>query len=706
MAETFDMIAKTFFGLEGVLAAELDALGAQDTRTGRRMVSFRGDARMLARANVHCRTAVRILKPIHTFEAADEQALYRGVGQIEWLAHLDADGSLAIDPVVHSPIFNNSLYAAQLAKDAIVDQIRAATGRRPAVNLVDPDLRINLHVDRQRVTVYLDASGDSLHKRGYRAATGEAPINEVLAAGILRLTGWDENSPLADFMCGSGTFLIEAALAARRIAPGLVRKQFGYMRWKDFCKETHEAVLDEARRHVLPNLPFPIQGSDLDPWVISAACENARRAGVEADIRFSVENFESVAPPAASGTLVTNPPYDERMKTAQIAAVYQRVGDVLKQRWAGHTAFLFTGNLEAAKHIGLRTSAKIRLFNGPIECRLLKFVLFASSETKIPPRQPDRPGQEQAAAFGNRLARMAKHWHRWARRQGITSYRVYDRDVPEVPLTVDWYDGQVLITECQRPHSRTEIEQQAWFEQMAELVSRTLDVPHERMTLCPRGRSAAGRHKDKPQPRVVEVHEADLRFEVHLGSGQETGLDLDARILRGMLRAESAGKRVLNLFARTGANTVAAAAGSAASTTSVESSRASLDWAQRNLRLNGLLRPEQRLLCQDPLEFVHDLDPAGQAPFDLAVLQPPSFDGKRREGVWNVQDGHAELLNRLLECMAIGGKIYFLTTFRRLTLHEKQIAQATVREITRQTVPPDFRNKKVHRCWTLVRTVG
>jgi putative N6-adenine-specific DNA methylase len=278
------MIAKTFFGLEHVLADELAALGVEQIRPGRRMCAFQGTQRLMYRANLECRTAVRILKPIHTFTATNEDELYRGVGRVDWGTLLDVEGTLAIDPVVHSVAFSNSLYAAQLAKDAIVDQLRTGK-RRPNVDLLDPLLRINLHIDQQRVTLYLDASGDSLHKRGYRVETGEAPINEVLAAGILRLTGWDQRSPLVDFMCGSGTFVIEAALWARRMAPGLLRRKFGYMRWKDFSPATHDELMQEIRQQVRGPLDFAIQGSDLDAEVIEAARANARRAGVERDVR-------------------------------------------------------------------------------------------------------------------------------------------------------------------------------------------------------------------------------------------------------------------------------------------------------------------------------------------------------------------------------------------------------------------------------------
>jgi 23S rRNA (guanine2445-N2)-methyltransferase / 23S rRNA (guanine2069-N7)-methyltransferase len=665
------------------------------------MVAFRGVRRMLYRANIHCRTAVRVLVPIASFSAHDERSLYQGVSLVDWLEHLDPDGSLAIDPVVHSPVFSNSLYAAQLAKDAIVDQFRDRVGRRPAVDLDDPRLRINLHIDRQRVTLYLDSSGDSLHKRGYRTVAGEAPINEVLAAGILRLSGWDAESPLADFMCGSGTFAIEAVMLARRIAPGIVRKQFGYMRWRDFDAALHRQLLDEARSEQLDTLAFRIAGSDLDPRMIDVARENARRAGVERDIDWSVANFDSARPPAPTGTLITNPPYDERMKARQITAVYRRIGDALKHNWPGYTAFILAGSAQGARSIGLRASARIQLFNGPLECRLLKFVMTAPAKRES--EAPPRPAAADAlAAFGNRLARMARHWHRAARRQQITAYRLYDRDLPEVPVAVDWYAGHVLLTPYQRRHARTEIEQGQWFHRVVEVVGQTLDVPASQIAVVGLERDAPS-HRGAAGQRGIEVRERDLRFEVHLGAGKSWGVPLDGRLLRARLEGEAAGKRFLSLFAGSGSYTVAAAVGGAAATTSVEPSPGAADCVARNLALNAIHGSEHRVICQDPLAFVAALDTADVPRFDLALVRPPGFDGQRRAGVWNVQDGHIELLNRLLNCMSSGGVIYFVTTFRRLKLHAEQLYGATAREVTRQTVPPEFRDLKVHRAWRIMR---
>ena len=280
MDEPCDLIARTLTGLEEVLASELQALGATDISAQRRVVHFRGDRRVLYAANLWCRTATRVLKPIHTFSATTEDELYRSVQQLDWSEHLSPRDTLAIDPLVSGEVHTHSLYAAQRTKDAIVDQLRERYGQRPNVDLDNPTLRIGLHLRQSQGTIYLDASGGSLHRRGYRTAAGEAPLNEVLAAGILMLGGWDSSKPLVDFMCGSGTIPIEAALLARRIAPGLIRNEFGYMRWRDYDRALHERLVQEAREVALPACASTIHGSDIDASVLELARHNARRAGV------------------------------------------------------------------------------------------------------------------------------------------------------------------------------------------------------------------------------------------------------------------------------------------------------------------------------------------------------------------------------------------------------------------------------------------
>ncbi len=745
----FTLHAKTLSGLEQVLAAELTELGATDVQLGHRLVTFVGDQRLMYRANLGCRTAIRILKPIANFPADSERALYGGVQQIDWSRFLDPGRSLAIDPVVWSSFCTHSLFVAQLSKDAIVDQFRERTGQRPGVDLNEPDLRINIHLVENIATVYLDSSGDSLHRRGYRAKTGDAPIGEVLAAGILRLTEWDRQSTLVDPMCGSGTFCIEAALLARNIAPGVIRRRYGFQTWKDFDQSLRDTVLAELRRGELPSLPFSIVGSDIDAQVVAMAGENARRAGVAADVRFETANAECCQGPTPTGTLVMNPPYDERLKVDQIASFYRRIGDTLKQRLAGYTAWVFTGNLDAAKQIGLRPSRKVRLFNGPIECRLLRFDLYSGTRRTPPDAATPEPAEDvaaavaqdavvessheadaaeipglpaqiqvetpsvpprwrdQAAMFRNRLDRMGKHWRKWARRQGITCFRLYDRDIPDVPLVIDWYEGQLHVAEFVRPHDRSEAEHRVWLDFIVREAAEALGVDPDTQTFLKRRERQRGKSQYERQDDagdMLAVHEGGHTFLVNLSDYLDTGLFLDHRQTRALVEAEAAGKRFVNLFGYTGSFTVYAAAGGAASTTTVDLSNTYLNWARQNMRQNGFTGAAHQFARDDAIAFLRHRAARHEPRFDLAVVDPPTFsNSKRLADVWDVQQHHAELLNLLVEQMAPGGKIYFSTNLRRFKLYEDTLRHVTLREITAQTIPPDFRNKRIHRCWTLVK---
>jgi putative N6-adenine-specific DNA methylase len=373
MPKQFNMVAKTLSGLEALLAEELRELGADDIRPFNRLITFKGDKRLLYKVNFRCRTAIRILVRIKKFNVTDEKHLYDEIKAIDWARYLDKDGTLAIDPVVTNSTFTHSQYVAQLAKDAIVDQFRESTGVRPSVDLKDPDLRLNLHMNQNITTIYLDSSGDSLHKRGYRTQTNVAPINEVLAAGIIQLTQWDRRTPFIDGMCGSGTFVIEAALLAQNIAPGFFRKQFGFERWKDYDPDLYRDVCVEAEGLETRSLPFKIVGSDIDPQTVQIALQNVKNAGLEETVTIECKSFEEQRPPTAPGLLLMNPPYGERIEIRRTREFHKMIGDVLKKKYAGYAAFIFTGNPEAVDSIGLQPVRKTPLFNGAIDCLLLEF---------------------------------------------------------------------------------------------------------------------------------------------------------------------------------------------------------------------------------------------------------------------------------------------------------------------------------------------
>ncbi|MBK6930700.1 MAG: class I SAM-dependent RNA methyltransferase [Saprospirales bacterium] len=369
------MVIKTLQGLEPILAAELEAIGAADIRPLKRAVSCTGDQRLLYRANYELRTALRVLVPFHSFKASDERQYYNSIRQVDWKQYLDVSDTLAVEATVSSAFFRHSQYMALLTKDAIVDQFRDRFGRRPSVNLDAPTLRIHVRIHESQCDLLLDSSGDSLHKRGYRRDTVEAPLNEVLAAGMVLLTGWQGDSTFVDPMCGSGTLAIEAAMIAMRMPPQHKRQSFGFFRWKDFDKKLWAAVKTTADAQALAPR-FRILASDKDPRARNATSINLLSAGLEKVVETEKISFEKLVPPEPTGLLVTNPPYDERLKVEEIAEFYKSIGDRLKQHWSGWTAWLISSNMDAWRNFGLRPSRKIVLYNGSLECYFQKFDLY------------------------------------------------------------------------------------------------------------------------------------------------------------------------------------------------------------------------------------------------------------------------------------------------------------------------------------------
>lgn len=373
------MIAKTLYGFEDLLSKELVQLGAQDVNVGVRNVSFVGDKGFMYKANLALRTAIKILKPIKSFSVKNEADLYRQLYEMNWEQYIKPTGTLAVDATAHSPLFTNTLYIAQKTKDAIVDKFRDTTGTRPSVNLKFPDIKINVHIDRNHCDISLDTSGESLHKRGYKTATNIAPINEVLAAGIIMLSGWDGQSDFMDPMCGSGTILCEAAMIACNIPPNLLRKEFAFERWPDWDVDLFEKIEDSLLNKTR-DFHHRIIGYDKAPSAVSKAKENIKNAKLEDFIEVKHEDFFKTQK-SKNGKLhmVFNPPYGERLDL-QMESFYKSIGDTLKQNYPDTDAWFITSNLEALKHVGLRPSRKIHLFNAKLEARLVKYQIYEGSK--------------------------------------------------------------------------------------------------------------------------------------------------------------------------------------------------------------------------------------------------------------------------------------------------------------------------------------
>lgn len=380
-----ELLVKTLAGLEDVLVQELKNLGASDIEPVKRAVKFTGDLEMLYRANYELRTAVRILLPIATFQTRHPDSLYRRIMKIDWAEYMGVNDTLAVDAVTHSPHFTHSKYAALKVKDAIVDQFREKFRRRPNVNVTHPDLRINVHISNENCTVSLDSSGDSLHKRGYRSEILEAPINEVLAAGLILLSGWQRDSNFIDPMCGSGTIPIEAALFAWNIPPQVNRKEFGFMKWKNYDQELWDKVIQSAKAKQTA-FPHKILGYDKSLKAVKIAQYNVEGAQLEGKVEIERRSFEKLIPPETSnpeqdpGIIIMNPPYDERLEEANIDELYTTIGNQLKREFSGYEAWIISSNYSALKKIGLRPAKKILLFNGSLECKFQKFELYQGSK--------------------------------------------------------------------------------------------------------------------------------------------------------------------------------------------------------------------------------------------------------------------------------------------------------------------------------------
>ncbi len=374
MEQEFELIAKTFMGLEPVLAKELTQLGANNVQIGRRMVSFTGDKEMMYRANFQLHTAIRILKPISHFTAKSADDVYEAVKKIDWTQHLDLEKTFSVDSVVFSEEFRHSKFVSYKVKDAIVDQFRENTGKRPNISVANPDLRLNMHIAEDKCTLSLDSSGESLHRRGYRQESVEAPLNEVLAAGMILMTGWHGETDFIDPMCGSGTLLIEAALIARNMAPGVFRKEYAFEKWPDYDAELFDRIYNDDSQE--REFTHHIYGYDVDMKAVNTARMNVKAAGLTKDITVEEQDFKDFTQPKEKSIIVTNPPYGERISTPNLLATYDMIGERLKHQFLNNDAWILSYREECFDKIGLKPSIKIPVYNGSLECEFRKYQIF------------------------------------------------------------------------------------------------------------------------------------------------------------------------------------------------------------------------------------------------------------------------------------------------------------------------------------------
>lgn len=697
--------------LETLLADELTALGAANAAPTRAGVAFEGDLAAAYRACLWSRLASRVLLRLAEVPAADADMLHGELLALPWEDHLSSRHTFAVDFVGTSATIRDSRFGARRVKDAVMDRLRGIGGGRPRVDLEQPDIRLNVRLQRERATVSLDLSGESLHRRGYRPAGRRAPLKENLAAAVLQRARWPamaaEGATLLDPLCGSGTLLIEAALIAGDVAPGLLRPRFGFERWPGHDHDLWSDIRAEAearRQAGLGRLP-PLLGFDADDKAVTTARRNAIRAGLGERIRIEPRALASQPqrPPAERGLLVTNPPYGHRLEAGRpVEQLYMDLGDWTRRALPGWRIAVLTAGGSLLSALGLRAERTYALYNGALPCRLGVYEIALDATPA-----PRSAVAEAPPALVNRLRKNARHLARWARREGVECYRVYDADLPEYAMAVDLYRGERLYAHVQEYAPPAEISpRKAQHRRGAALaaVGEVFDLPAKAVFFkIRRPRRAAEQYGRQGQTGTFhQVGEPGCRLLVNFTNYLDTGLFLDHRPLRLRLQREAAGRRFLNLFCYTATATVHAAVGGASATVSVDLSHTYLDWARRNLRLNELAEDRHTLIHADCRAWLADAARRRQR-FDLILLDPPTVSRSRRmEGSLDVQRDHPELIGAAAALLAPGGVLYFSTNYRRFRLHEEALNGLEVAEITKETIGPDFaRSPRIHRCWRI-----
>jgi 23S rRNA (guanine2445-N2)-methyltransferase / 23S rRNA (guanine2069-N7)-methyltransferase len=710
-------------GLEYLLVDELLALGCAHATAARAGANVEGTLHDAQRTVLWSRLASRVLWPIAEYDCPDERALYAGAATVEWSRHLRADMTLAVDAHVSGDAITHARYAAQRIKDAVVDTLRGRGGERPDVDLDNPDLRLNLVVRASKAgskaMLSVDLGGGPLHRRGWRQMQGEAPLKETLAAAVLMRGGWPslyaEGGALLDPMCGSGTLLIEGALMAADVAPGLLRDLQGAgaspSRWLGFDDAHWRGLIDEATQRERKGravLQSRFHGSDLDPHAIRAARENAERAGVVEVIDFAVRDVAQLAQTMdARGLVVCNPPYDARL--AADPQLYRALGDALKRVAPDWRASLLCGDAELARATGLRAAKKYQMFNGAIECALIVCDPIRPPQREVSLDAPTPALSEGAQMVSNRVRKNLKAGKAWRSRESVTCYRVYDADIPEYAAAIDVYIGEStgeLWLHVQEYAAPAEIPEATTRKRLQELLAGARDafgVPRERVAVKTRAKGKGGsKYADSgafKRGETLDVREGAAKLRVNLFDYLDSGLFLDHRPMRLRIAEEARDARFLNLFAYTGAATVHAAVGGAAQTTSVDLSATYLQWCADNLKLNAISGARHRLVQADVLQWLL----ADRGEYDLIFCDPPTFSNSARADDFDVQKDHVRLLEAAMARLAFGGTLYFSNNYRRFRFDDAAIsAFAVCEDISADTIPPDFaRNPRIHRAWRL-----
>jgi len=702
-------LALTSFGIEILLAEELKNLNAQQVVQKPEGVYFTATLADAYKICLYCRLSTRILLKVAEGDAENKEQLFATASTVNWSEQFSSDRTFAIDFVGTSDEIRNTQFGALTVKDALVDHFRDQGMARPSVDKGAPDISFQARLLRQKVTIYLDFSGRSLFKRGYREHSGAAPLKEHLAAAIIKRSGWleDTTKPLVDPMCGSGTILIEAIMMAADYAAGIDRAKWGFDYWLGHELYTWQEQLTQAKEksHLgLEQLKAKVFGIDIDSRVISTAQANARNAGVQKFIEFSCKDINNLNNGFGhNGTFLLNPPYGERIgELPELVENFVLLGRKLKAQFVDWRVAILTANVELLSMMKLASRKRYKFKNGPLDCQLavynvdIKQAAGQNNEDEFADKDSD---------FGNRLLKNKKNLKNWLKKEQIECYRLYDADIPEYNVAVDVYGDYLVIQEYSAPKIIEESKVAKRLQEVIYFAPKVLNVPTDKVILKTRAKqkgAAQYQRVDKSQQSMI-ITEHGAKLKINLWDYLDTGLFLDHRKTRQIVAQKSKNKSLLNLFAYTGSVSLQAALHGAASITTVDMSNTYLNWAQENFSLNKLSGHKYQFVQADCLTWLKE----HQTTYDVVFVDPPTFsNSKRMEDSFDVQSDHVTLITDAMKCVAENGELIFTNNKRNFKMDFDGVAALNfeVKCISDLTRDKDFqRNKHIHNSWLITR---
>jgi 23S rRNA (guanine2445-N2)-methyltransferase / 23S rRNA (guanine2069-N7)-methyltransferase len=716
--------------LEYLLVDELSLLGAENVKEGLSVVNFDADWPVVYKILMWSRVASRVMYPIANFEARDEQQLYDNASIIDWSQHIKKQGSFLVNSQSFRSELSHTKFVSQRIKDAIVDHFIDLDEVRPDVEFDKPDVAIHCKIRHNKVTLSIDLAGFGLHHRGYREDGGAAPIKENLAAALLIRAGWlsrcqesseSEALSLCDPMCGSGTFLIEAAMMANGIAPGYFRSYLGIFGWLQFNQSLWQQVVDDAcERAESEKIAFKLEvvGSDINPKAVRAAQANIARAGLEKVIKVRIAGLDQVEQIdiASSGLVIVNPPYSERLgEFEQVKGIYTQLGELLKNKFVGWNASILSPNKEFGHALGIRANKIYKFNNGSIACELLNLKIEPSSYLAIQDTSTFDANfvdklSEQGLQLLNRLKKNHNKLKKYLAKNAITCYRLYDADLPEYNAAIDVYHDKLHIQEYRAPKSIDPKLANRRLKEIQRAVAGFYELPLNNVFVKQRrqqkgdwqydtkGRDDTGLIVEK---RFFEVQEAGRKFRINLEDYLDTGLFIDHRKTRQLVAELSANKRVLNLFCYTGSVSVFAATAGAKETVNVDMSNTYLNWAKENFKLNKLSLSKHQFVRDDSMKWLEEAK-QGKQRFDLIFLDPPTFsNSKKMEQHFDVQTDHPKLIESCVHLLNENGILLFSNNFHQFKMQVSSNQKYRVTDITNATTSQDHLRKPLHKCWKI-----